>query len=751
MRTICRFRIRTFCVCAALLVANIAPFATAQTRRTDTQQSEDVLRINTELVQTDVMVFDKQGHFVNGLKPEDFDLQINSKTQSIAFFESVVAGSSSEASQLAAVRGSSAKSGKPDTQVDAEAGERGRVIFFLVDDLHLSSASLARSRQALQKFIDEGMNPSDQVAIVSTSGQVGFLQQLTDNQAVLSAAISRLNYKQNTEAYTGKTRISEYTANQILDYGNRELYAYLLESTKIEQQMGPGNRHGDHRPAASYSAAPYLKNRLRQASSQGRIDTQNTLLNLRRLILSSAELPGRKLIFMLSDGFTLNERKAGALDLFKEVTEAAMSAGAVVYTMDARGAIGGLGSGVDASTNDYVDFSARASALNGEIAATREPLKMIADETGGRAIFNSNSIDDGIREAINETSSYYLLAWRPDSTELRDARAQVKVLVKGHPELRVRVRVNRVNLARGDVSDKASAKPAGSERDDPKAGKNKDERANAEAKDVELVDALGGLYPSRQLPTAVSVGYVSTNDQGVVLRISMQLDRAIFDFDSATAPDKALVDVLGAAIDDRGSFASFKHVLTVTPESSTSGESKVVIWHQQLQVKPGLYQVRVAVRDRDSGRTGGASTWIEIPDLNKNGFTLSSLFLAERAASSETNAQVEEGPRPIIVDVDHRFARTSVLRFQTYVYNAARGTGSNLPDVTVQAQVLRNNSQVMGNASTIVPVSSDPSRMPFWSEIPLSQLPPGRYVLKVIATDRVSNRTTQQRVAFTVV
>jgi len=39
----------------------------------------------------------------------------------------------------------------------------------------------------------------------------------------------------------------------------------------------------------------------------------------------------------------------------------------------------------------------------------------------------------------------------------------------------------------------------------------------------------------------------------------------------------------------------------------------LVKWKQDLLLPPGLYQVRVAVRDRQSGLTGSAMTWVEIP------------------------------------------------------------------------------------------------------------------------------------------
>ena len=48
-----------------------------QTPERPKQDQTDVLRVFTELVQTDVMVFDKQGHFVEGLKKEDFELRID--------------------------------------------------------------------------------------------------------------------------------------------------------------------------------------------------------------------------------------------------------------------------------------------------------------------------------------------------------------------------------------------------------------------------------------------------------------------------------------------------------------------------------------------------------------------------------------------------------------------------------------------------------------------------------------------------
>lgn len=739
---------------AAVFCLLISPLR-AQQQQSNQQppnQMDDVIRINTELVQTDVMVFDKQGRFVDGLRPEEFELSLDGKTQTISFFERVAAGSSKEAAQLAAARGSaSVKKAVENRTTSADASDRGRLIFFFLDDLHLSGESLIRARKALMNYVDHQMSQNDQVAIISTSGQIGFLQQLTDNRTVLHTAINRLNYKMNPEAYTGKTRISEYAASQIEDYGNRQLYAYLLESVKIEQQMGPGNRHGDHTLAASYSAAPVVKNRVRQVNSQGRMTTADTLDALESLMFSSANLPGRKIIFFLSDGFLINERKAGALAAVRRVTQAAARSGAVVYTMDMRGTYFGLGSSVDASTNDYVDPSARrVGVAMGEINATQEPLKIIAEETGGRAILNSNSFDDGIRQAIAETSDYYLLAWRPDNENGRNGKSRLKVTVKDRPDLRVRLRNSSYELPLS-TAEKGANKGAVKEVAAKTASDSKAASAiSTRTAEVDLLAALGSLYPHRQLPVSVSTGYVSTPASGMTLKVSMQIERDAFRFDPNETTQKREVDVIGTAIDDRGIIKTFKQLVTVTPDLLAQRENIPVIWHQQLQMPPGLYQVRVAVRERATGRTGSALQWIEVPDLSRGRFWLSSLFLGERKSEEMVAVKGTNAPQAIMVDVDHRFPRTSVLRFQTYVYNAARG--ASVPDVWIQAQVLRDDRQVVALPATKVPTDSSPdaARLPYWAEIGLEQLPAGRYVLQVTATDRVAGTSTSQRSNFVV-
>ncbi|HKO59610.1 MAG TPA: VWA domain-containing protein [Pyrinomonadaceae bacterium] len=691
-----------------------------------TPANDDVLRTNIELVQTDISVFDKNGKFVDSLKPEQFLLSVDGRKRPLSLISRVTSGSSVEAEQLRAARGGPTLSNTPGSKPPTPVASHGRVIFFFVDDVHLSLDGLTRGRKALLQFVNNQMRHDDQVAIVSTTGQIGFLQQLTDNRVVLRAAIDRLDYKRRPDDYVGRTKISEHTASQVQDAHNGTLFAYLMDSVKVEYGMGLGALRGDHGNDSAGQARRLLQNRIRSIGQQNRADTTATLKALRFLLQSSTSLPGRKLIFFLSDGFVVDPRGSNALEVLKQLSAIAARSGAVIYSMDTRGT--NIDSRVDASRNEFADMSSRQTGMAlGEAFAPREPLSLLAEDTGGRAIFNSNSIEDTVAQAVKETSEYYVLAWRPETEEERKGKARIDVSIEGRPDLRLRLRRQYFAGATTTTTDKIAT-------------------ATRSAPEVQLLVALGSTYPRRDLPTSLSVGYLKNSQSEFTLQASMQIERAAFNL-AALDGQKAEVDVIGAAIDDRGFIYSFKQVLTVTPAAGEVDATSVV-WGQQLKVQPGLYQVRVAVRERQTGRSGSAIQWIEIPQPDQHRLSMSSLFLGERAG--EVESEKSRGPKPIRVDVDHRFERKSVLRFQTYVYNPAHVPGG--PDVWIDAQIMRGTEKVLVLAPSKIPpdVSKDRALLPYWTEISLNELPSGHYTLQVSATDRITNHHTSQTIRFSV-
>src|ERR1051325_4992811 len=177
----------------------------AQTATPTPPKSQDeVVRVYTELVQTDVMVFDKQGKFVKGLNKDNFELRIDGKPRDIEAFEEIVAGSNEE-SQLAAARGATTLNLKRPVPLD-----RGRIVFFYIDDLHMDLSSVQATKKTITSFIEKDMGQNDQAAITSASGQIGFLQQLTNDRMVLRMALDRLKPKNYNTRDASRPAINKY-------------------------------------------------------------------------------------------------------------------------------------------------------------------------------------------------------------------------------------------------------------------------------------------------------------------------------------------------------------------------------------------------------------------------------------------------------------------------------------------------------------------------------------------------------------
>jgi len=559
-----------------LLALSLSTFAQNSRPAKPSPTPDEVIRVETNLAQTDVIVVDKKGQVVSGLKPSEFELRVDEKIQPITSFDEVISGSSIGEKGVDTTRALNATA-KASAAENAEQRRRP-FIFFFVDDVHLSADGFTRARSLLVDFLNNQMKPNDRVAIVSTSGQIGFLQQLTDNKSVLREAIARLAPRYDPEAMPAThVIISEADANMVANHSDRGLFGYLVAATMQEYQM-----------SNPLNAIMMVKNRVNQINQQGKIAEYLTLFALENLIRSTAPLPGRKVVFFVSDGFVVDLKRSNGASIIQRVAERSAAVGAVVYALDTRANV--FGAAADVSRNDYPDFSTSTTWRSlVENKAPQEPLETLADQTGGRAYLNSNALADGVSDALAENASYYLLGWRPDGKQ-QAGRSNIEVRVIGRRDLKVRTRRRYFDLSHSPLTSAQTSATSSPEN--------------------ELKFALGSLYPRRDVATEVACVVTSARD-GAALEVSMRIDGSMLAFESADGKQPAIVDVLGAAIDDRGVCSTFKQRLDVPRD--VAARDRFVQWKRVLPLPPGLYQVRVAVRDRRSGRVGSAMTWIEIP------------------------------------------------------------------------------------------------------------------------------------------
>jgi VWFA-related protein len=739
---------------AACWACAITGFAQEQTLP---RQGADVVRVNTALVQTDVMVFDKQGAFVDGLKRDQFVLKINGKPRDVSFFERIVAGSRNEEAQIAAARGGS----------NAAAGtggaiplDRGRTVFFFIDDFHLAPGSNKQTRMMLERFVDRQMGQNDEAAITSASGQIGFLQQLTDDRRVLKAAIGRLTSRPYSTGDSQRPAMTEYQA-QLIEAQNDDVLTYFVDEL-IRLENLPRNM-----------AASIIQGRAAQIGQQAAYLTNGTLNSLKTVVKNATGLPGRKLVFLISDGFLLDNKNSEPNDRLRQITSAAAAAGVIIYSIDARGLTSGL---PDASREMPFDPSGRlVRGTAGELIASQDGLNALAADTGGRAFLNSNDLSLGVARALKETSAYYLLAWRPEDADQNNQRSRrVEVSVNGRPDL-----VIRFHHGFGDSS------PAGTASQNRKEG----EAGSRPAGEL-MIEALRAIYPKSDLPVSISLNFLDIDKVGQTLTTSVKISTTSLTLEAQADQQIANMDVGGGVYDDQGkSVSTFNKHLTIRTKSNTPNAPPPdsVFYSHFTTLKPGLYQVRVAAVDAKHGRAGSAVRWIEIPDISAKTLTLSSLIVGERKTETEIESSSADASdtgkspdplRQVYLNIDHHFASSSHLRFLTFVYNASGssavatptpvipGTPQLLnnvpasstipfdagPDLAVQIQLFRDDEPVitMPLHKIQIDAHSDPRRLPYAAELDLEGLRPGRYVLLVTVIDRVAKASASQKFGFQV-
>jgi VWFA-related protein len=736
---------------AACWACGVTGFAQEQT---PPRQAADVVRVNTALVQTDVMVFDKQGAFVDGLKRDQFVLKVNGKPQDVSFFERIVAGSRNEDAQIAAARGESKAAGTG----GVVPLDRGRTVFFFVDDLHLSPGSNKQTRIMLQRFIDRQMGQNDEAAITSASGQIGFLQQLTDDKRVLKAALGRLQSRPYSTGDSQRPVMTEYQA-QLVEAQNDDVLSYFVdELIRLEPSL-PRNM-----------AASMIQGRASQISQQAAYFASGTLNSLRVVVKNATGLPGRKLVFLISDGFLLDNKNSDSNDRLRQITTAAAAAGVIIYSIDARGLTSGL---PDASREMPFDPSGRlVRGAGGELAASQDGLNALAADTGGRAFLNSNDLSIGVTQALKETSAYYLLAWRPEEADQHNQRSRrIEVSVNGRPDL-----VIRFHHGFGDTPPAETAS-------------QKKKEAEAASRPAGLMgETLRAIYPKSDLPVSISLNFLDLEKVGQTLTTSVKIATNLMTLDPQADQQVAILDVAGGVYDDQGKpVSNFSKHLTIKTKSNTprAAPPDSIFYNHFTTIKPGLYQVRVAAVDPKLGRAGSAVAWIEIPDISAKTLTLSSLIVGERRTETDVDSSTADAPesgkspdalRQVYLNIDHHFSSSSRLRFLTFIYNASGSSAvsgptttaatetpnsmpasstipfNNGPDLAVQVQLFRDDEPVITMPLHKIQVDalSDRGRLPYAAELSLQGLRPGRYVLLITVIDRVAKVSASQKFGFRV-
>jgi VWFA-related protein len=767
MRT---FRLRKHFITAALSLAFACwltwlPSAHTQDKQQNAQgqkqQDPATLRIDTELVQIDVVVTDKQGKLVSDLKREDFQLLEDGKPQQLSHFSVGTAGRQATWLRTAP---KPETNGKPISPLpSAPVFTAGRYLVLAVDDLHLAAGNLMLAKQSLVKFLDQQTGASDQLALVTTSGGLGLYQQFTPDRDAMKRAVNRLSVRERKATSDFDVpRITPYQA-ELIEQNDPEALELAVQELMREQQM--------QRQLAVSTAQTRARGIVQQNTSV----TVTTLSTLENIIRGLRDLPGRKVIVLLSDGFLLGGFSNGRHFDVRRITDAATRAGVVIYSLDTRGLIAMPGS-LDASHRGFADTGslggARVRIENSSIEAERDGMYALAKDTGGDAIFNNNDINAGLQKVLNDTETYYLLAFEP-VVSYRDGRfRKIEVKLPSHPDLKVRTRKGYFAPDDKAVEKEARAIAKAEEKDKQKSPE-KLARDQQEAAAAQVREGLGALYPLRGIPVEMTAHFINTSKEGASLDVVAHIDAAALRFNQVNDRHQAIVEMVGVVFDESGkSVETFgdKLAMNLKPASLENTLKNGILYTKQLKVKPGYYQVRFVVREDGIRQIGSVSSWIEIPNLEKKQLTLSSIFFPAAgndlnpatATPTQNNEATSKAKEDSVARhpaaVYRRFKRQGNFDFMIFAYNA-KPNEKGATDLAVQTQIYTSNKLVVATplknfqqtgqpgSNQAVPASEG---IPYLARLSLGEFDPGNYELRLVVVDRNAKASAKRVVNFTV-
>jgi VWFA-related protein len=708
------------------------------------------VRITTNLVQVNAVVVDKNGKPVTDLKPEEVEIREDKHPQKITNFSYIIADArpAGAGALKPAPVAKNAPPAPPAPPAITRPEQVRRTIAIVVDDLGLSFVSTYYVRRALLKFVDEQMQPGDLVAILRTGGGMGALQQFTSDKRQLHAAIDRVRWNS-----MGRFGIGVFSAMQ--------------DSTSLTGSQSANAQ------AANDSADQF----------QADVFTVGTLGAISYVVKGMSELPGRKSVLLVSDGFgiadpenpSVSER---ARQRIYQLVDQATRASVVIYSMMASGLQTLTLAAADSTSGSSATAFRQGGLVGGSgIKALRmeDGPSYLAQETGGIFIHNNNDLGDGIRRVMDDQRGYYLIGFRPDDSTFDPKtgrrtfhKLSLKVLRPGKFD----VRMGHGFL--GFTSEAAAP---------PRTARDRVLKA--------LISPFGASGVGVQLTSL----FANDAKVGSYMRSMIHINGSDLTFtDQPDGWHQSIFDVVAVTFGDNGTIVdqiARRHTVRIKGDGYQRALKDGLVYNVTVPIKtPGAYQLRVALRDQDSERVGSASQFVQVPDTSKGilelsgltvmGITRAELDRRQKASVGARSGADAQSPGTRVAPESSQTAATPsddsidesdpqaspavrrmrpgmVLQYGFEIYNAHLDKATNTPQLTAQLRLYRDGNLIFtGKDNPVVTAGqADMKRLVDAGMLQLgTDMTPGEYVLQVVVTDALADqkhRTTTQWMDFEIV
>lgn len=482
-------------------------------------------------------------------------------------------------------------------------------------------------------------------------------------------------------------------------------------------------------------------------------NTDRKLAALEDAARALARFPEKKALVYFSSGV----EKTGVENQsqLRATVNVAVRANVAFYPVDARGLSTQIPGG-DASQAGAVGSNLYSGAgqksLRDSFNNQQETLYTLADDTGGKALLDSNDLTEGIRQVQKDVGSYYILAYATTNTA-QDGRYR-KITVK--LSSKIAALKPKLDYRQGYYGPTTFARLSGSD------------------KEAQLQTALESDNPVTDLPLAVEVDYFRLAKDKYFVPVSARIPGSALILKGKGSKQATELDFIGQISDARGRPAAVVRdtiPLKLNADIASTVQRKQIQYDTGFTLPPGKYKLRFVARENGEGKAGTFEAPFVIPDLS-SGSTLrmsTPVFSNQRepvkqqiATAEKDKKLIKQNPlidaqgQKIVPNITRAFRTGQNLMVYLEVYDPT--IPDSLPENFRIAGVMVNlafyNGEKMVFESPTVRAgrlsAERPGVLPVNLQIPVNKLEPGKYICQVNVIDEFGKKFAFPRTTFAV-
>jgi VWFA-related protein len=544
------------------------------------QNSPPTFSSHVNLVVVPVVVRDRNGKAIGNLTKDDFRLFDKNKPQMIAQFS---------------VKGSAAPGSKPvEAPKPANANEAAaaqlnlpvnglpdRYVAYVFDDLNVSAGDLMRVQQAAAKHFSQHLRDTDRAALFTTSGRNNL--DFTSDRAKLQDALSRIHPNPIFAVIPNQCPdLTYYMSDQIQNKNDQILLNAEITETIACVPLDPTDPSSRQVAQQMVMAAA---SRTLSVSEQG---TRIALGVLKDVVRRMTAMPGQRTIVIVSPGFlTVNPE---FYPVKADIMDRATRENVVISAVDARGLY--TDPTFDASRRGTYTFQGAtvvSQYLRQSATLEADVLAELADGTGGTFFQNNNDLLAGLNRVAALPDYVYLLAFSPQNLKSDGSYHKLKVALVNDRGLNIQAR-------RGYFA--------------PKHGDNPEDVAKSE-----IEDAVFSREEMHDLPVDLHTQFFKPDPADAKLTVLARVDLKHLRFRKAEGRNENNLTVVSVLFDRDGKYITGekKTIQMKLRDTTLDRLTTGITVKSNFDVKPGVYMVRLVVRDTEGQMMAAANGAVDIP------------------------------------------------------------------------------------------------------------------------------------------